>query len=441
MFLDWQDSLILFSFRALELICLCYFLTPLEKRKNGNWIAAVQVFGFTVLLTLVRELIYLVDWESEFIYINFAYYPIIFTFILIRYELSIKEVIYFLLLFFLCVHPLRPLAMRISDILFGENYLVVSSHPIYNMMALAAFSIVLFSEFTLLKKHAFRFLKHRLTWSQLLLIIIATIPVVYVTNLFLFMNLDKSNVPISALIIGMVCSICGMTIVIGYNNTLALGKYQQEMFMLESMLVTQQKQYQLKKETTEIIHAKYHDLKKHIAYLASIESQKEREEYLGSFKLQLSVYDAFHDTGNDTLNIVLTDKDMECRRNGIRLLLFVDGKQIDFLQPLDIVSIFGNALDNSIEAVSKLPEEGRDITVRMREYDSWLALSFENNFSGELKWKDRRLASTKSKVDDHGYGLVSIETAVEKYGGHMAVDVEGTQFILKVLFPKQKGQT
>ena len=162
----------------------------------------------------------------------------------------------------------------------------------------------------------------------------------------------------------------------------------------------------LKNETIERINQKYHDLKRHIDFLASVASQEDREKYLETFKMQMSIYEAFHDTGNRTLDIMLTDKDMECRKNGIQLLLFVNGKQLEFLEPLDIVTIFGNAIDNSIEAVKKLPEECRVITVRMHEYDTWLVVTFENSINGELKWNGRRVSdSTKHDGKEHGFGL------------------------------------
>lgn len=434
---EWQNYLVQFIFRVLELCALSYFLSPLEKRKHGVWVTALQIFGIAALAVLIRQLIYQFEWESEFVYINFAYYPIIFAFMMIRYIISMKEGIYFLLLFFLCVHPLRPLVMRASIWVYGVNVLVDGSKPWYSMLFLGLFFALLLFEFAVLKQYGFRYPKYKLTWPQLYLTIIATIPVVYITNLFLVLNTDIANLPISVMLIGVVCSFCGMMIVIGYKNTLALAKNEQEMAALESLLTSQQKQYQLKKETIELINAKYHDLKKHINFLASIDSQKEREKYLETFKLQVSAYEAFHETGNETLDIVLTDKDMECRRNGIQLLLFMDGKQLDFLQPLDIVTLFSNAIDNSIEAVKKLPEDSRAITVRMREYDTWLVVTFENTFNVDLKWKDHRLASTKSDGYKHGFGLINIESAVEKYGGNVTVDAKDSQFVLTILFPKR----
>lgn len=437
---DWPDILVLFFLRAVEFICLCYLLAPLEKRKSGNLMTAIQIVTASVALTLLHELAMLGNWEGEFVYINFIYYPVVLAFILARYELSFREGIYFTLLFFLCVHSLRPLAMRISTLLVSANYLVYGSNPIWNLVVLSGYTGFLMLEFTVLKKYTYRYPKHKLTWPQLLLIVIATIPVVYITNLFLVLNLDRTNLPLSVYVISVLSSFCGMTIVIGYNNTLALARYQQDMLMLESLLASQQKQFEVRKETIELINTKYHDLKKHISFVASLETAGERDKYLDEIKSQLSIYDAFHDTGNDTLDIVLSDYDMKCRRNGIELLLFIDGKKLNFLQKLDVVTIFGNALENSIEAVMKLPPEQRSVVVRMREYQNWLILTFENTYDGQTKWKGNRLVSSKMDNSEHGYGMISIETTAAKYGGNVTVDEKDDQFLLTILFPLQSGE-
>ncbi|MBN1316163.1 MAG: GHKL domain-containing protein [Anaerolineales bacterium] len=433
---DWLEFMVLFMLRIVEYCTLCYFLSPLEKRKHGFRIAGLQVIGFAAISVIIRTLIYQFNWESEFVFITFAYYPIILAFIMTRYITPLKEGIYFILLYFLSIHSLRFLLMRISTSIYGINVLVNGSNPFKTILFLALFAACLLFEFAVLKKYAYRYPKYKLTWPQLGLTIIATIPVIYITNLFLILNIESSDLPISLIIIGVVCCICGMMIVIGYKYSIALARNKQEMVALEGLLASQTKQYQLKKETIEIINARYHDLKKHINFLASIDSQKEREKYLESFKLQASVFEAFHDTGNETLDIVLNDKDMECRKNGIRLLPFIDGNELLFLQPLDIVTIFDNAIENGIEAVKQLPDDSRVITIRMHKKDNWLVLTFENSFSGTVSWQDRRLATTKGNSIDHGFGLINIEDTVRKYGGNVTVEAKDTQFILTILFQK-----
>ena len=241
------------------------------------------------------------------------------------------------------------------------------------------------------------------------------------------------------MLISLICSICGIVIVTGYNNTVALAKNKQDLVALETLLATQQKQYQLRKETVDLINSKYHDLKKHLNYLTALHTREEREEYIESLRSQVGMLDAFHNTGNDTLDIVLSDVDLECRKRGISLLVFVDGKQLDFLSPIDIVTIFSNALENSVEAVSRLDGKNAAITVRMHEYDTWLVVTIENDYDGNIKWKSGRMVTTKADSDEHGYGLVNIQSVVERYSGNVTTEARDGVFILTLLFPKTQS--
>ncbi|MBP8997541.1 MAG: sensor histidine kinase [Anaerolineaceae bacterium] len=437
MVFEWQALLILFLLRLGELTSLTFFLSPILKRKKGRLFIPLVILFASLLLVVINEMVYHVDWEGEFVFMSFLYYPIILLFLMTVYNISLKEGLYFLLLYFLSVHALRILVIQGMSAYFHLSFLAAEITFLENLVITALILIFLNIVFWLLKPFVFRHPDHHLTWYQLGFSFIATIPVIYMTNLFLVMRVNISEIPFSALAIGLVCSICGMVIVIGYNNTLALAKDKKDVAVLETLLATQEKQYQLKKETIDLINAKYHDLKKQIKIIAAIDSIDERETYLENIKNQISVYDAFHNSGNDTLDIVLADKDMECRKAGINLLTFIDGAKLDFLRPLDIVTIFSNALDNSIEAVKMLSESERTISVRMREYDTWMTINFENPFNGKVKWKGERLISLKLDSDEHGFGLLNIKKAVSGYGGNVTVEAQSNQFILTILFPKR----
>ncbi len=436
MSIDWISVLLQFVLRASEIACLSYFLSPLTKRKRWPLFTPLMGLAFSIFLVLIHELIYLGNWESEFIYISFAYYPIIFALIMVCYDLSAIEGGYFLLLYFLCIHALRILVIQAAGNFLGILFLSKSTSLVRNLLVIFLIILLLWFVFFTLKRFVFRHPNHRLTWPQMGLSIVATVPVVYMTNLFLVLRVNILELPFSVLVIGLICSICGIIIIIGYNNSLALAKDKQDLVMLETLLATQQKQYQLRKETTDLINAKYHDMKKHLNFLTTIESTEEREKYLENLKSQISIYDAFHNTGNETLDIVISDADMECRKRGIRLLVFVDGNLLNFMSPIDIVTIFSNALENSIEAVSKLESKNDSITVRMHEYDTWLAISIENGYVGKIRWKGDRLATTKPDSVEHGYGLANIRNVVEKYGGNVTTEAREGTFILTLLFPK-----
>ena len=81
----------------------------------------------------------------------------------------------------------------------------------------------------------------------------------------------------------------------------------------------------------------------------------------------------------------------------------------------DLCTIFGNLLDNAVEAVAAVPErELRDVTLRMNRRDGFLLIRTENRFEGE---RDAALASTKPNAQAHGYGMKNLRDAVERLGG------------------------
>ena len=102
------------------------------------------------------------------------------------------------------------------------------------------------------------------------------------------------------------------------------------------------------------------------------------------------------------------------------------------MEPLDISTIFGNAIDNAIEASEKLPEDRRLITVKAAKIRDMLMITAENNMQ-----EDQRIPEGTTKEDRflHGFGIPNIRKAAEKYDGQCSVSADGGVFRLKVLIP------
>ena len=66
-----------------------------------------------------------------------------------------------------------------------------------------------------------------------------------------------------------------------------------------------------------------------------------------------------------------------------------------------------------------------------------MLLKFENYYEGKLEFEDGLPLTTKPDTDFHGYGLKSIKSTAQKYGGVVTVNIEQKWFVLKVLIPAQ----
>jgi sensor histidine kinase regulating citrate/malate metabolism len=115
-----------------------------------------------------------------------------------------------------------------------------------------------------------------------------------------------------------------------------------------------------------------------------------------------------------------------------------DGSALSFMPSLDIISLFSNALDNAFEAVTTLPKEEREIHMTVKETMGILSICVENPYEARIEMVDGIPATTKSDRRFHGFGMRSIRSTVEKYGGTMDIRIDEDIFTLTIALPAKK---
>lgn len=199
---------------------------------------------------------------------------------------------------------------------------------------------------------------------------------------------------------------------------------------------THKDQYQLSKENIDLINQKCHDLKHQIAALRTVSSEEQRERSLGEIERSVMIYDSTIQTGNEVLDTILTERSLSCEKEQITWTCVADGKQLEFIDPVDLYTILGNAIDNAIEAVRKLEEpDHRVVSVTIYAKQHMSVLQIENYYEGELHFAGGLPVSSKQDHRYHGFGVKSIRSTVEKYGGSISIDTENHIFLLCILLP------
>lgn len=213
-------------------------------------------------------------------------------------------------------------------------------------------------------------------------------------------------------------------------------RVRKELEAVQNVLQNQYVQYKQSRESIELINYKYHDLKHQIAFLRSEEDPAKREKFLNRMEDEIRQYEAQNKTGNQVLDTVLTTKSLYCAKHGITFTCVADGTLLDFMDVMDICSIFGNALDNAIECELKIPDkEKRLVHVTVSKQKQFLILRFENYYEEALQYQEGKLVTTKKDKENHGYGLKSIRYTVNKYDGAVSIDTQENWFELKILIP------
>lgn len=210
-------------------------------------------------------------------------------------------------------------------------------------------------------------------------------------------------------------------------------KEKNEANTLQKLWLEQQKQFKLVKENVDAINIKCHDLKHQIRHLR--ETNQVDEQYLNELEESISIYNSAVHTGNETLDVILTDKRLHCTINGIQFTCMAEGGKMAFMEAIDIFSLFGNALDNAIECTEKLHPEKRFIHLSVRATNQLLLIHIENPYEGHLIFEDGIPVTTKSDKDYHGYGMRSMRYLVKKYGGDLSITTEDMLFQLNIMIP------
>ena len=105
------------------------------------------------------------------------------------------------------------------------------------------------------------------------------------------------------------------------------------------------------------------------------------------------------------------------------------------MSELDLCVIIGNLFDNAIEASLSLPEDQRLIRVYMDMKGTQLYISFTNFTSTKKLAKVGRVFKT-SKGEGHGFGLVRIDSIIERLDGYLCRNSEDGAFTTEILIPQ-----
>ena len=220
---------------------------------------------------------------------------------------------------------------------------------------------------------------------------------------------------------------CCLILLFLRTNIIERSEATHENALLRTMGELRERQYAESKETIELINQKAHDIRHQLGKMNLADDSELREV--------VSIYDSAVKTGNETLDTLLTEKCIFCERHQITLSCMIDGDCLQFMSVGDICAIFGNALENAIEAVMQIKEkEKRIISFRVRERMGMVAANIDNNYAGTVKLVDGMPRSSKNDDRYHGFGVKSIRRTAEKYGGEATVTVDD-QFHLSILIP------
>lgn len=230
-------------------------------------------------------------------------------------------------------------------------------------------------------------------------------------------------------LINVLCCFIGLFYIFEmfYSNNI-----KNQMKIIEEIQKKESSQYKISKETIDMINIKCHDFRHQIREFG--DNQKIDVEAITNLNKLIRIYDSTYHTENEALNVILNEKTLLCNNKNIRFTCIVDGNALNFIENEDIYSLFGNLIDNSIEAVSELDDNEKIISLKIRQVGNIVSISIKNGYKGTIKMENNLPISKKSDNIHHGFGMKSIKMVCEKYNGTLKLNVKNNVFSVTILF-------
>ena len=209
---------------------------------------------------------------------------------------------------------------------------------------------------------------------------------------------------------------------------------------VEQLLAQSVRQYNVSKENIELLNIKCHDLRHQIR--AFHRDGKIDASLLGEIERVVDNYDCTVRIGNGALDVLLTEKSLLCRSKNIRFTCLADGAGLSYMDPYDLYALFGNALENAIEAAEQIDDpERRVIGLTMRAMGGFYTINLQNYVAGAVTLDEEGMPVThKADKNNHGFGVRSMNMLAEKYGGALSYKAEGGVFNLNMVLPYRKEE-
>lgn len=209
---------------------------------------------------------------------------------------------------------------------------------------------------------------------------------------------------------------------------------KKEIELLKEKNRSQMEEYQEINSLHQQVRKIYHDLKNHVLIADRMQTSELKEMYLEDLESYFSEYLLKPDSGNEILDILIQKKHEICRKKQIRFEYNVEFSKGAFMNLVDVGTIFGNVIDNAIEACEQMEESKRRISLFVGSVEMFIVIKVSNPFL-EVRKVGKQLFSMKRRFDKPGLGLVCLEDTLKKYDGTFCYNVKDNLFEITIMIP------
>lgn len=193
--------------------------------------------------------------------------------------------------------------------------------------------------------------------------------------------------------------------------------------------------YRLLRQSAELNRHLVHDVKHHLLILREYVKEDNLEGigmYLDEIEDEYMYVPRKVWTGNGFLDFILNQKKSKAEARGITFDICSETIPVWKFTDSEISVVFGNLLDNAIEACEKIESQEKSIHVYMKKRGNIIMVKIRNSIASPPVRMKGRLNSDKNSPGMHGYGLKSVKRVVSKQGGYFDCHADKDEFWVAV---------
>ncbi len=292
------------------------------------------------------------------------------------------------------------------------------------ILFLAAGNILSLAAYWLISGAAFRIIKNERSELQSIMIILTPLVLIFIVEIYIVKVIygiaDTSsaiNVDIELLLVQTLGVASVFCILLSYKRCADNFRMREKISLFD-------RERHYSGQYANDIKAYYnaaksmrHDFKNHILVIGELlrkEKYQDAASYISKLDKTCESSELKFHTGCFILDIILAEK-----LAGLEDKVTIHCAAVPEIDETDICTIFANAIDNAVSAVSKIPDDEKFIAISTKKRGEMLFIEIENSYDG--------------KPFEKGTGIGNMIYAAEKYGGTAKIIADGKRFVLKMI--------
>lgn len=176
-----------------------------------------------------------------------------------------------------------------------------------------------------------------------------------------------------------------------------------------------------------------HDMRHHMNFLQSCIQDNRKEtalNYINEIYEDLESRRFTRYSANEPLNLILSSYADKASADNIQTDIRITATDFTRFQIMDLCTLLGNAFENAIHACEQMENpDNAYIKLKIYEKSNRLCINMVNTYSMEPVFENKIPVSHKS---NHGIGVISMISIIEKYGGVYGFSVSNGEFRFQV---------